>query len=158
MDPCCNLQIRKMIGTAVAVMREVLPSDVIPMSLARSCRAIVPLAPSQGLFLAGNEFSPFRTSPLPKGAKNFEDPPRLKMSEQILERKEKFWEHVLLPHMVTLLQDDDEWKLWLEMLEWARIPEDELHGVRSAYNDYLVFRENQKNSIDNSEAYIASEA
>jgi tRNA pseudouridine38-40 synthase len=146
-----------MIGTAIAVMREVLPSDLIPMSLARSCRAIVPLAPSQGLFLAGNEFSPFRTSPLPRGAKNFEDPPRLKMSEPILQRKEEFWEHVLLPHMVTLLRDDDHvWKQWVEMLEWARIPEDELRGVRSAYSDYLAFRANQRNDVENGDAAIAT--
>lgn len=133
-------QIRKMVGTAVAIMRDVLPSDIIPVSLSCPCRVALPLAPSEGLFLASNEFYPFRSNfAQPKGTKIFDDLPRLKMSARVLERKEKFWLNVLRPHMVTLLQDSNAvWSNWLEMLECGRIPEAEMDIVRKAWSEWWL--------------------
>ena len=54
------LQIRKMVGTAVAVLRGDIPRSLLLPSLAPHCRVILPLAPSQGLLLTDCKFLPFR--------------------------------------------------------------------------------------------------
>ncbi|KAH7425692.1 hypothetical protein KP509_11G066600 [Ceratopteris richardii] len=138
-------QIRKMVGTAVAIMREILPSDIVPISLSCSSRVVLPLAPSEGLFLAGNEFHPFRTSPRPSGSEKPDNLPKLHMSPEVLQRKEQFWHDVLLPHMVTLLRENKtQWEEWLELLERARMNEAEMHETRKAWNDWRTQLEKRK--------------
>ncbi|KAI5079597.1 hypothetical protein GOP47_0005076 [Adiantum capillus-veneris] len=138
-------QIRKMIGTAVAVMRDVLPLDVIPISLSCSARVVLPIAPSEGLFLASNDFYPFRTLLRPRGAPQMENLPKLEMSAKVLERKEKFWHDVLRPHMVDLLQNNKAlWEGWLELLERRRICESEMQPVRRAWSEWRLQVERQK--------------
>jgi tRNA U38,U39,U40 pseudouridine synthase TruA len=44
-------QIRKMVGTAVAVLRGVAPPDAIPLALSKDRDVITPMAPELGLFL-----------------------------------------------------------------------------------------------------------
>lgn len=44
-------QIRKMVGTAVAVMRGVAPADAIPLALSKERDIVTPMAPELGLFL-----------------------------------------------------------------------------------------------------------
>eukprot|EP00250_Pteridium_aquilinum_P000049 c10064_g1_i1 orf=500-2077(-) len=133
-------QIRKMVGTAIAIMREVLPADIIPVSLSRPCRVVLPLAPSEGLLLACNEFYPFRTSSFrPKGSQKLDDLPRLKMSAKVLEKKEEFWQNVLLPHMIILLQESNAvWSDWLELLEGGRLPKAEMDNVREAWREWRL--------------------
>lgn len=127
-----------MVGTAIAIMREVLPADIIPISLSRPCRVALPLAPSDGLVLACNEFYPFRTNWFKaKDREELDDLPRLKMSTVVLEKKEEFWHNVLLPHLITLLQDRNAvWNDWLESLEGGKIPKAEMDNVREAWREW----------------------
>lgn len=131
-------QIRKMVGTAVAIMRGVLPLDTIPISLSLPCRMALPLAPSEGLFLASNDFFPFRTNLVkPKGVEEINALPRLKMSDIAVKRKEEFWLNVLRPEIILLLKDTNSiWTEWLEKLELGRISEAEMNIVRTAWYDW----------------------
>lgn len=131
------MQIRKMIGTAIAVMRGVFPADIIPISLSGPCRVVLPLAPSDGLFLACNEFIPFQTDYFKP--KDDDDLPRLKMSRRVLQEREEFEHNVLLPHIVSLLKDRNaDWIDWLESLEGGRIPDTELDNVREAWREWWL--------------------
>lgn len=54
------LQIRKMVGTAIGVVRGKIPEVLLLPSLARHCRIVLPLAPPHGLILASAVFTPAR--------------------------------------------------------------------------------------------------
>ncbi|CAI5468773.1 unnamed protein product [Closterium sp. Yama58-4] len=58
-------QIRKMVGTALAVLHGAIPSSMLLPSLARHSRIVLPLAPPQGLLVADCSFMPFRAPKLP---------------------------------------------------------------------------------------------
>ncbi|MCO5553649.1 hypothetical protein L7F22_007174 [Adiantum nelumboides] len=139
-----------MIGTAVAVMRDVLTSDVISISLSTPARVVLPIAPSEGLFLASNDFYPFRTLAQPRGTPQVDNLPKLEMSAKILARKEQFWHDVLLPHMVDLLHANQAlWEGWLERLERRRIHDSDLQSVRKAWIEWRHERQRkaQKKSM-----------
>ncbi len=142
-----TMQIRKMIGTAVAVFMDLLPPDTIPISLARHARVVLPLAPSDGLILASNSFTPFRipsfhlksnsASRSVHQAKR-QDLPRLKMSKAIADRVDSFNQEVLMPEIGPLVSvAAPTWSAWIENLERnAKIPESEFAQVRAAWVEW----------------------
>ncbi|KAH9550823.1 hypothetical protein CY35_10G091900 [Sphagnum magellanicum] len=140
-------QIRKMIGTAVAVFMDLLPPDTIPISLARHARVVLPLAPSDGLILASNSFTPFRipsfhlksnsASGSAQQSKR-QDLPRLEMSKAIADRVDSFNQEVLMPEIGPLVSEAaPTWSAWIENLERnAKIPESEFAQVRAAWVEW----------------------
>eukprot|EP00897_Mesotaenium_endlicherianum_P006692 jgi/Mesen1/6050/ME000308S05243 len=59
-------QIRKIVGTALAVHRGLLPAELVQVSLARHSRVVLPLAPPETLVLAHSEFFAFPAQPQKK--------------------------------------------------------------------------------------------
>lgn len=142
-------QIRKMIGTAIAVFHELLPRDIIPISLARHSRIVLPLAPPDGLILARNEFMPFRLPPIhqkksdieakiPPVLRTQEKHPKLEMSSKVLHKVEEFCENVLMPDIFPLISSKTpNWIAWMMNLERnVKIPEAEMAGVRAAWTEW----------------------
>ncbi len=143
-----TMQIRKMIGTAVAVFMDLLPPDTIPISLARHARVVLPLAPSDGLILASNSFTPFRIPSFHLKSNSAsrrsvhqakrQDLPRLEMSKAIADRVDSFNQEVLMPEIGPLVSvAAPTWSAWIENLERnAKIPESEFAQVRAAWVEW----------------------
>jgi tRNA pseudouridine38-40 synthase len=142
-------QIRKMIGTAIAVFHELLPGDIIPVSLARHSRIVLPLAPPDGLILSRNEFMPFRLPPIyqkksdieaqtPPVLRTQQKLPKLEMSSGILNKVEEFCENVLMPDIAPLISaKTPTWSAWMTNLERnVKIPEAEMAEVRAAWTEW----------------------
>ena len=75
------LQVRKMVGFVVAVMRGRLPPDLLPRLLADDCMADVPAAPPSFAYLSDCYFDRFeKTNQLqirPRGRQGYACPPEL---------------------------------------------------------------------------------
>lgn len=118
-----------MIGTAVAVKRDIFPRDILTLSLAKHSRIVLPLAPSEVLILRGNNYQ------LQKQAGEVTRPEMLAQveSEVILSNVEKFYKSAVLPKIARFLDPSQPpWKDWTDKLELSRIPEDQLDEVRAA--------------------------
>jgi len=138
-----------MIGTAIAVFHDLLPRDIIPVSLARHSRIVLPLAPPDGLILASNDFMPFRLPPIyqkksdieakiPPVLRTQQTHPKLEMSSKILDRVKEFGENVLMPDILPLISAmTPNWSTWMMNLERnVKIPEAEMAEVRAAWTEW----------------------
>lgn len=109
-------QIRHMVGAAVAVVRGVMPRELVELSLSAPGRVTLPRAPPHTLLLSGSQFSPFPTGwglDTPLVAKWTGD--RLRMRDAAQAELQEFRQQVFDPALNDVLQHPD-WDTWSRKL------------------------------------------
>jgi len=116
-------QIRKMIGTAIAIMRGCVPETIIGFALRRENDVNTPMAPELGLFLDECYYTAYNN----RFGRSHEELTQKGYEEMIL----KFKHDVIYPHIATTEAKDGTMALWLHSLNDRHYPYFETHRAAS---------------------------
>ena len=130
-------QIRKMIATAVAVSLGYIDLEFLPASLARPCRAAMPLAPASTLYLYDVEFMPFRKNLEPNQPNRLD---RLVPSDAVRADLDAFRREKLEPALAPALLDE-EWDAFKENLAQNNVDATVSAEIIDAYATYKANRD-----------------
>lgn len=145
-------QIRKMIATAVAVSLGYCPLEFLPASLARPCRAAMPLAPASTLYLYDVEFMNFR-----KNTESGEQPNRLEKlvpSAAVREDLARFRRDKLEPALAPALELD-EWDAFRDNLRYCNVTPETSSAILDVFETYKA---NKETAVASASAADAADA